>query len=539
MLRLHQLYLPLNAGQRPNEDILTNAVAKRLHIANQDIKQVTLIKRSLDAREKPKLRWCFTVDVLLKSSNLANKIAKKHKPNELTLIAHAQSDKSLFDMQLEPWIAGKHRPIVVGAGPAGLFCALVLALRGANPILIERGKAVEQRTIDVNQFMANSQFIEESHVLFGEGGAGAFSDGKLTCGINNPNIQTILNTFVALGAPEDILLQKKPHIGTDILVEVLKNLRQKLIDLGTEIQFSTCLIGIETRNQQVEAIRIRNADGESIQPTNHLFLAIGHSARDTYTWLHNMGIPMSQKPFAVGVRIEHLQTSINESQYGKQSIPLPACEYKLNVHTPDKRGVYTFCMCPGGSVIPAISEPDGINVNGMSLHARNNTNANSAVLVGVRPADFGSEHPLAGVNFQREMEQRAFNLTKSYLAPCQRVGDFLSRNITTGFGEVVPSYRPGVSFQKLDDVLPDFICENLRFALPLMDKKLRGFSNPDAILTGPETRSSSPLRILRNENRESTLRGLFPLGEGAGYAGGIMSAALDGMLAGEGCQSAE
>jgi len=371
-------------------------------------------------------------------------------------------------------------------------------------------------------------------VLFGEGGAGAFSDGKLTCGLNSPHIRTVLKTLHTCGAPEEILISQKPHIGTDKLRTVLVNARKRLIALGGEARFGCRLDELILRDGRVCAAKVSQNGAADELETDHVFLAIGHSARDTYEWLLGLGLPMQQKPFAVGVRIEHLQKEINRAQYGQSAghPALPPAEYKLNVPTPDKRGVYTFCMCPGGQVINASSEAGGVNVNGMSHHARNGQNANAAVLVGVRPEDFQSDHPLAGVAFQRQMEQAAFRATGSLKAPCQRVGDLLSGKVSTGFGSVVPTYRPGVEMGDIRCCLPDFVTENLKAALPALGRRLRGFDWPDAVLTAPETRSSAPIRMLRNERRESPIGGLYPLGEGAGYAGGIVSAAVDGLAAG-------
>ena len=432
------------------------------------------------------------------------------------------------------------QPLVVGAGPAGLFCALTLAQRGAKPILIERGQPVEQRILHVTAFETQGLLNPESNVLFGEGGAGAFSDGKLTCSLNHPHIVTVLQTLVACGAPKDILSAQKPHIGTDMLRKVLVQLRQKLITLGVAPRFGHCLTGLRLREGRVVAALVTHEGREDVLETDAVYLAIGHSARDTYTWLHSLGIPMQAKPFAIGVRIEHLQSEINKVQYGK-SWPhpaLPPAEYKLNMPTPDGRGVYTFCMCPGGSVVGAIHEPDTLNVNGMSLLARDGPNANAALLVGVRPADCGHSRPLAGLGFQRCMEEAAFALTGSFTVPCQRVGDFLQNNPSKSFGEVLPTFRPRVFAGDVSLCLPDFVTTGLRYALPRLGRLLRGFDHPDALLTGPETRSSSPVRLLRNEQRESPISGLFPLGEGAGYAGGIISAALDGIAAAH-CPSPE
>jgi len=530
MLRLHQLVLKLDDAQAFDESMLRRLCAQRLKVKESDIQNVKLRKRSVDARGREGAHFTLTADVILKDAKAEPRIAQKFKPNQ---VGHGpertlENATDVFGLNLPKWTG--ERPVVVGAGPAGLFCALALAVRGAKPILIDRGKAVDERAQDVEALEASGLLDPDSNVLFGEGGAGAFSDGKLTCGLNSPHIQTVLETLCHCGAPEEIRLSQKPHIGTDELRNVLRNARGKLIELGAEVRFSCRLTGIRTKDGRVCAAETT----QGVMETGHIFLAIGHSARDTYAYLQKLGLPMQPKPFAVGLRIEHLQKNIDRAQYGQSAghPALPPAEYKLNVHTPDQRGVYTFCMCPGGQVINASSEADGVNVNGMSFHARNGRNANAAVLVGVNPADFGSDDPLAGVAFQQKIEQAAFGITGSLKAPCQRVGDFLNGKPTTAFGSVTPTYRPGVEMGDVSQCLPAFVTDNLRFALPKLGQRLRGFDHPDALLTAPETRSSAPVRMLRNEKRESPIAGLYPLGEGAGYAGGIVSAAVDGLCAG-------
>lgn len=549
MLRLHQLSLSLEDGPRLDMALLRSLCAKRLRLPQSRLQSVALAKRSVDARDKANVHFALTADVTLFGGEKAEKaIAAREKPNE---VAYLEEDRHAFSAQLSgcaPWPDQGPRPLVVGAGPAGLFCAYALARRGARPILVERGLPVEWRSRSVNAFQREGTLDPESNVLFGEGGAGAFSDGKLTCGLNHPHIPTVLRLLVECGAPEEILTVAHPHIGTDKLRRVLVNLREKLLEMGADIRFGHRLDGLVLRDGRVaEAVlSVARQEGDSLGeaprqapresrtlPVSQVFLAIGHSARDTYAWLNALGAPMEPKPFAVGLRIEHLQSAVNRAQYGQAAghPALPPAEYKLNIPTPDQRGVYTFCMCPGGQVIGAVSEPGGMNVNGMSFHARAGANANAALLVGVRPGDFGSDHPLAGVEFQRRMEERAF-AAFGYAAPCQRVEDFLENRPTAALGEVVPSYRPGVSLGEVTALFPPFVTDNLRYALPRLGRRLRGFDHPDALLTAPETRSSAPLRILRNGRRESPIAGLFPIGEGAGYAGGIVSAAVDGLLAG-------
>ena len=532
MLRVHQLALSLDEAAQINDALLRRLCARQLKIREDRIAQVRLSKRSVDARGREGVHFTLTVDVSLRDVSQEQRVARGFKPNQVAYQPGGVKDQTpdVFGLDLPPWPEGQPRPVVVGAGPAGLFCALALAVRGARPLLIERGQSVENRARDIETLEQTGALDPESNVLFGEGGAGAFSDGKLTCGLNSPQIRTVLKTLVRCGAPEDILLSQRPHIGTDELRGVLKRVRAKLIHLGGEVRFGVKLTGLRLRDGRVCAA----VTGEEEIETNHVFLAIGHSARDTYQWLYDLGLPMQPKPFAIGARIEHLQRDINRAQYGASAghPALPPAEYKLNVPTPDQRGVYTFCMCPGGQVINASSEADGVNVNGMSLHARDGVNSNAAVLVGVRPEDFGSDHPLSGVAFQRQIEQAAFRRTGSLKAPCQRVADLLADRPSTAFGSVAPGYRPGVEMGELKGILPDFVLDNMRMALPKLGQRLRGFDFGDALLTGPETRSSAPLRMLRNERRESPVGGLYPLGEGAGYAGGIVSAAVDGLLAG-------
>lgn len=430
----------------------------------------------------------------------------------------------------------KQRPLVVGAGPAGLFAALTLAQAGARPILIERGKPVEQRTHDVTRMQQKAILDPESNVQFGEGGAGAFSDGKLTTGIKSPYVRQVLETFVEHGAPREILILQKPHIGTDKLKGVVASIRNQIIALGGEARFSTRLTELLLHGHHVVGARVTGPLGEEEIRTDTVLLCIGHSARDTVQSLFNQGVIMVQKPFAMGVRIEHPQAMVNRSQYGRfaDHPALKAADYKLAAHTPDDRGCYTFCMCPGGEVIAAASQPGGLAVNGMSYHARDGINANAALLVGVRPEDFGDDHPLSGFVMQRAIEQAAFRTGGSnYHAPVQRVEDFLQGRASVRLGDVQPTYLPGVTPADLRDCLPDFIIQDLKLGIRAMDQQLRGFAHPDAVLTGVETRSSSPVRMVRDKlsGEAEQFAGLFPVGEGAGYAGGIVSAAADGISA--------
>ena len=416
------------------------------------------------------------------------------------------------------------RPVVIGAGPAGLFAAYTLALNGANPILIEQGKCVEERQKDVEEFINNGKLCITSNVQFGEGGAGTFSDGKLTTGVNDPLCRKVLQEFYNFGAPKQILYISKPHIGTDNLINIVRNIREEIKRLGGEFYFNEKVIDFEFEDNKVKAVICKS--GKKFE-TDSVILAIGHSARDTFEKLYEKGVNMEKKNFSVGVRVEHKQSLINESQYGtKTKLKLPPAEYKLAYHGED-RSCYTFCMCPGGMVVASSSEDGTIVTNGMSRFARDGENANSAVLVNVTPNDFKGESPLEGMYFQKRLEETAFRVGGGdYKAPIQLVGDFLSHKKSEKIGDVKPSYLPGVTLSDLHDVLPEFITKTMEEGLVYFDKKIKGFASYDAILTGVETRSSSPVKILRNETFEANFEGIYPCGEGAGYAGGIVAAAV-------------
>lgn len=521
MLRLDNLSMPLDWRM----ETLTAAVLRKLRIVPDMLQTVTVVKKSVDARDKADVHFVLSADVKVKDEDA---VLKRLKPGIATRVKPVAAP-----VLTAPRFA--QRPIVVGAGPAGLFAALTLAQAGANPILIERGKPVEQRTQDVSAMQERGVLDPDSNVQFGEGGAGAFSDGKLTTGTKSPYIRTVLQTFVAHGAPEDILYLAKPHIGTDRLKGVVASMRQEIIRLGGTVRFDTRVTELIVRHGHIEGVRVIHHGQAEELLSDTVLLAIGHSARDTMQRLFNQGVIMVPKPFAMGVRIEHPQSLISQSQYGKawQHPALGAADYKLAVHTPDGRGCYTFCMCPGGEVIAAASQADGLCVNGMSYHARAGRNANAALLVGVNPADFGDDHPLAGFVWQRSIEQAAFRLGGGgYKAPVQRVEDVLADRATVRLGDVTSTYRPGVTPADLRECLPAFIMDDLKFGIRRMDGQLHGFAHPDAVLTGVETRSSSPVRLNRDRVTlmAEGLDGLFPVGEGAGYAGGIVSAAVDGIV---------
>ena len=426
-------------------------------------------------------------------------------------------------------------PVIVGMGPCGLFCALYLAMSGIKPTIIDRGECVEERIKSIENFWENGKLNPMSNVQFGEGGAGTFSDGKLTCGVNDDRLEFIKEQFVKFGAPEEILYLKKAHIGTDKLREVIKNIRKELIRLGVKVEFNTKLSDINIKNGKIKSIVIEKDNSREIIDCDNLILAIGHSARDTFRMINEKNIKMERKTFSIGGRIEHLQDDIGYGQYGESYKKLPPADYKLAVNTKDGRGVYTFCMCPGGYVVASSSSEKSVVTNGMSYFDRKGKNANSAVLVTVNPSDVEGDDVLGGVKLQEDIEKRAFILGgENYYAPVNKVGDILNNRVSTEFGKVKPTYKPGVKFADLSKVFPKFIWDSIVEALPMFDKKLKGFANDDAIFTIPETRSSSPVRIIRDkENYQCNIFGIYPCGEGAGYAGGIMSAALDGLRCAE------
>ena len=522
MIRISDIRLPLGY----TDGDIKRICSKELRVPESAILSCSLFRLSVDARHKDDVHYVSSVDV-------------KVNLNENSVLSKAKSKKAAIteEYRYTPLkaIDPKKRPLIVGLGPAGLFCALTLVQSGIRPIIIERGASVDQRKEKIDLFWNGGTLDPECNVQFGEGGAGAFSDGKLNTGTKDKRARKVLLDFVAFGAPEEILYDSKPHIGTDRLRPTIRNIRETLLSMGAEIRFNTKLVDIRTKDGRITAAEVEENGKKSLIECSEIVLAIGHSARDTFEMLHGKSIRTEPKPFSVGVRIEHLRERINFSQYGEACRRLPAASYKQSVHLKDGRGVYTFCMCPGGLVVASQSEPYTVVTNGMSEFARDRINSNAALLVSVNPDDIQSEKALKGMYFQRELEKKAYLIGgENYHAPVSRAEDFLKRQKSVSFGEVTPSYRPGTQFAVMDEILPAFVTDSLREALPLIDRRLHGFAHPDAILTAVESRSSSPIRIVRDDNMQSvSLKGLYPCGEGAGYAGGIVSAAVDGIKVAE------
>ena len=523
MLRIHNIKIRKNLS----DEQLISFVLKKYKIEPTDMLDWHIVKQSIDARKKADIFFNYTIDIQVKDETKYPHIQKIEPVDIEETIKNSINVSVISSLQSEP------SPIIVGAGPAGLFSALTFIQNGICPIVIEQGAPVEERQKDVDDFLHHKKLHISSNVQFGEGGAGTFSDGKLTTGIHSPLCQKVLREFVNFGAPEEILYLSKPHIGTDNLIKIVKNMRNYILSKGGKFYFHTKFVDFTLKDKKIHSVILKNLENNTTfeLDTTHLILAIGHSSRDTFELLYKNGISMEKKNFSVGVRIEHLQEMINQAQYGDNpKLKLPPAEYKLAYHSPSGRSCYTFCMCPGGSVIASSSEEHTIVTNGMSNYLRNGTNANSALLVNVTPEDFLDTSPLAGIYFQKDLEEKAFVLGGSnYFAPIQKVEDFLHNQKSSTIGSVKPSYLPGTTLSNLNEILPDFVSSTLKEGILYFDNKLKGFASPDSILTGVETRSSSPVKIPRNEHFIANIDGIYPCGEGAGYAGGIMSAAVDGI----------
>lgn len=517
-IRLNNIILDIDE----DISILKQKAAKKLRISKSQIKSFKILRESIDARKKDIIKFNYTLEI---DTDNDEDLVRRLDDKDVKIETVKYSDEFSFGTKKL-----SERPVIVGMGPAGMFAGLLMARKGYKPIIIERGQKVEERTESVNSFWRGGKLNLQSNVQFGEGGAGTFSDGKLTTRIKDSRCDYVLEAFVKGGAPEDILYIGKPHVGTDILKDVVKKIREEIISLGGEVRFKSTLEDLIIKDGKLTAVIV---NGETISCTN-LVLAIGHSSRDTYEMLHKRGVILTAKPFAIGVRVEHLQSLIDENQYGKFAghERLKAADYRLSyIAQNTKRAVYSFCMCPGGEVVAAASEEGRLVTNGMSYYKRDGRNANSALVVTVGPEDFGNSSPLSGMEFQRHYEALAYKVGGgNYIAPVQLVGDFLKDKASSKLGNIEPTYRPGYEFKELKQCLPNYVIDTLKEGLVDFDKKIKGFAHNDAVLTGIETRTSAPVRIERNENLQSTtVKGLYPAGEGAGYAGGIMSAAVDGL----------
>lgn len=520
-LRINNITL----GIDENIENIKKKVLKKLNVSEKDIQNIKILKESIDARRKNNIRFNYIVEVY---GNGLEKIAEKVHDRDIVIEKEEKENITFGKRKLIS------RPVIVGMGPAGMFAGLIMAQNGYKPIIIERGNDVDKRTSKVNEFWKSGKLDTESNVQFGEGGAGTFSDGKLTTRIKDKRCTKILDEFVKFGAPEDIIYSGKPHIGTDILKKVVKNIRQEIINLGGDVKFESKLENLIIEDGKLTGIIV---NGEKFD-CSVLILAIGNSSRDTYEMLYKNNIVMERKPFAIGVRVEHLQSMIDKSQYGKYAghPRLKAADYRLTYTSKDTgRSAYSFCMCPGGNVVGAASENGRLVINGMSYHARSGENANSAIVVTVGPQDFEGSSPLSGVEFQRHYEELAYKEGGGkYHAPLELMGDFLKDDVKKRFGKVKPTYVPGYEFVDSRKCLPDYVIDTLKESFIAFDRRLKGFADSDAVLTGIETRTSAPIRIERDEKLQSiSAEGLYPSGEGAGYAGGIISASVDGVKCAE------
>lgn len=518
MIRIRQI----NVAIDEDENELITKCAKKLKTNKENIEEYKIVKKSIDARDKQNIVFCYEVDIKAKNED---EILRKNKSKDIFEASNTQYEFKITGKQKM-----KNRPVIVGSGPAGLFCGYMLASYGYKPIIIERGEQIEKRVKTVETFWKEGNLNKESNVQFGEGGAGTFSDGKLNTLVKDKmgRNKKVLEMFVEAGAPNEILYLNKPHIGTDLLRNVIINLRNKIINMGGDIRYNSCLTNIEIQDSHIKSIEINN--NEKIE-TEVLILAIGHSARDTFRMLNKNKIKMEPKPFAVGVRVQHPQKKINYSQYGKFKDMLPPATYKLTYHSSNGRGVYSFCMCPGGYVVNASSEDRRLAINGMSNHSRDSKNANSAIVVTVIPNDFKG-NLFGGLEFQEKLEEKTYEIGKGKI-PIQTLKDFMENKKTEKIGSVELEMKGDYSLANLNEILPDYIAESLKEAFINFDKKIKGFANGDTILAAIETRTSSPVRIVRDELGQSNIKGIYPAGEGAGYAGGIMSAAMDGLKVAE------
>ncbi|WP_201576458.1 NAD(P)/FAD-dependent oxidoreductase [Psychrobacter immobilis] len=528
MIRLTEIKLPLNHA--PEE--LTTAITKKLKISAEQIDAVVMFKRGYDARNKRNIQLIYTLDITLTDSNLANDLLVQFESDNHVKATPDTSYKYVGEAPENL----TERPVIIGFGPCGLLAGLTLAQMGFKPIIIERGNEVRQRTKDTFGFWRQRKLNTESNVQFGEGGAGTFSDGKLYSQVKDPNHygRKVMTEFVKAGAPDEILFVSKPHIGTYKLVTMVEKMRAEIIALGGEVRFATRVDDLHITDSKVTGVTLNSGE---ILKTNHVILAVGHSARDTFEMIHDKGVYVEAKPFSIGFRIEHKQSTIDKARFGDNAGNeiLGAADYKLVHHCKNGRSVYSFCMCPGGTVVAAASEEGRVVTNGMSQYSRNERNANSAIVVGIDPERDYPNHPLAGIDLQRQLETLAFELGgKDYSAPAQTIGDFLKGKPDSELGDVKPSYTPGITLTDLSKALPDFAVDAIREAIPAFNKKIKGFSSDDGLLTGVETRTSSPISIKRNKEFQSiNTKGLFPAGEGAGYAGGILSAGIDGIKVAE------